>query len=389
MARIGIYLEPGGVTGGAQTHAAVLAEWLSQRHDVDFIVRQKPIDLAFLGQMSQTDLRNVRLRVLDQAGWTDSPVIPWQYDLFIPFVHLLPPACPAPHGVLMVLFPWRDKREMWPWSAPAPGRLQLRQRLRLSYHEWRWQRLFSGYQACTANSRFTQGWLERRWGISSSVVYPPVLLPVEARARERRPEILSVGRFSPNANSKRQLDLIGAYQALSRQDPSLERWRYLSVGGVSDNAPERNYFDECQALARDSSVVVRANLSATELHQCLGDATIFWHGAGYGTDEVAVPQHQEHFGMVTVEAMAHGCVPIVVRRGGQPEIVDHGVNGFLWESLEDLGELTLRCVKDPILCGQLAARARIDAGRYSRDAFIAAMSQVLPRQFVGDRAAGR
>ena len=95
MARIGIYLEPGGVTGGAQTHVAVLAEWLSQRHDVDFIVRQKPIDLAFLGQMSQTDLRNVRLRVLDQAGWTDSPVIPWQYDLFIPFVHLLPPACPG------------------------------------------------------------------------------------------------------------------------------------------------------------------------------------------------------------------------------------------------------------------------------------------------------
>ncbi len=35
-------------------------------------------------------------------------------------------------------------------------------------------------------------------------------------------------------------------------------------------------------------------------------------------------------GMTTPEAMSAGCVPVVIRKGGQPEIVRHGLDGFLW-----------------------------------------------------------
>jgi glycosyltransferase involved in cell wall biosynthesis len=49
----------------------------------------------------------------------------------------------------------------------------------------------------------------------------------------------------------------------------------------------------------------------------------------------------EHFGMTTLEAMVCGCIPIVINKAGQTEIVEHGISGFLWNTLDELIELTL------------------------------------------------
>jgi L-malate glycosyltransferase len=382
VSRIGIYLEPSskGVTGGAQRHAAVLAEWLSRRHDVELIVRLAPFDLAELGRISQTDLGNVQLRVLNRPGWDVVPAIPWEYDLFIPFVHLLPPVCPAPRGVLMVLFPWHDKQEMWPWSAAPPAGWGLRHRLRLFHHERRWRRVFGGYQVCTANSKFTQSWIRRRWGLDSTVVYPPVLVPPHEPPTGRQNAILSAGRFSPTGNSKRQRELIQAYRMLEQREPGLAGWQYWCVGGVADNPEEQRYFEDCVAAAEGGSVQVLRNLSSSDLERRFSEAALFWHGAGYGVDESRFPQHLEHFGMATVEAMARGCVPIVMRRGGQTEVVEHGSNGFLWETVDELHEATVQCIRDSSLRARLARQGRLDAQKFSREAFISAMSALMPAE---------
>jgi L-malate glycosyltransferase len=378
--RIGIYLEQSsrGVTGGAQTQAAVLAEWLSQRHNVELIVRVAPFDLAELGRLSHTDLGDVRLRVLNRDGWDTVPTIPWEYDLFIPFLHLLPPVCPAPRGVLVVLFPWHDKQQMWPWSASSSARAGMRHRLRLLYHERRWRRVFAGYQVCTANSKFTQSWIRRRWGLESTVVYPPVLVPPHEPPSDRQHAILSAGRFSPTGSSKCQRELIQAYRALEKKETGMAGWRYWCVGGVSDHPDERRYFEDCVAAAEGGSIQVLPNLTPADLERRFSEAALFWHGAGYGVDESRFPQRLEHFGMATVEAMARGCVPIVVRRGGQPEIVEDGSNGFLWETPDEFHEATVRCVRDSGLRERLARQGRVDAQRFSREAFIAAMSALLP-----------
>ena len=78
-----------------------------------------------------------------------------------------------------------------------------------------------------------------------------------------------------------------------------------------------------------------------------------FRAAGYGVDEAAYPQNLEHFGIVTVEAMSYGCVPVVINKGGQAEIVQHGVNGFLWNSLEELAEYTLLLAQNEPLRAQI------------------------------------
>src|SRR5260370_621248 len=77
-----------------------------------------------------------------------------------------------------------------------------------------------------------------------------------------------------------------------------------------------------------------------------GQSAIYWHAAGLGNDDAAHPEQTEHFGITTVEAMAAGCVPVVINKAGQRETVEHGVSGFLWDTPDELQRYTARLIED-------------------------------------------
>ena len=49
--------------------------------------------------------------------------------------------------------------------------------------------------------------------------------------------------------------------------------------------------------------------------------------------------------MTVVESMAAGAVPVVYKAGGHKEIVEDGVDGYLWESVDELFEKTIALIK--------------------------------------------
>ena len=59
----------------------------------------------------------------------------------------------------------------------------------------------------------------------------------------------------------------------------------------------------------------------------------------------------------TVEAMAAGCIPVVINKGGQPEIVEHGQSGFLWDTLSELQAQTLELINNPDLTKKISKNA--------------------------------
>ncbi len=77
--------------------------------------------------------------------------------------------------------------------------------------------------------------------------------------------------------------------------------------------------------------------------------------------------------------MASGCVPVVIGKGGQTEIVSHGENGYLWYSLEDLKKYTLLVIKDGALRNSLAHAATISLEKFNRKNFEAQIDKVLKR----------
>ena len=200
------------------------------------------------------------------------------------------------------------------------------------------------FRSVVANSAFTARWIERRWGRPARVLHPPVF-PIPPR--EKRPWIVAVGRFAGGGRSKRQVEMIEVFRTAD-----IPGWELHLVGTAQD--PE--YVRRATEAARGLPVVFHLDASRAELEEICGAASLFWHFTGVGEDAEAAPERMEHFGIATAEAMSAGAVPVVVARGGQPEIVEEA--GVLWETLEECAEATRRLCEDGALRARLGEVAR-------------------------------
>ncbi|MBU3956793.1 glycosyltransferase family 4 protein [Patescibacteria group bacterium] len=217
--------------------------------------------------------------------------------------------------------------------------------------------------AVICNSRFTKKFIDKEYGVKSKVIYPPVAVK-EFKPGEKKNIILSVGRFSRLMQSKRQDVLIDVFRQMSEE---LKDWQLILAGGTDVGKDEA--FDKLKKKAKNLPVKIIENSPFSELKKLYAQAKIFWTAAGFGVDENQKPERVEQFGIVTVEAMAAGCVPVVINKGGQPEIVNHNQNGLLWNSQKELIKQTLKVIKDEKLRERLAQAAQKRAQDFSQAHF--------------------
>ncbi len=389
--KIGIYNEPAGdPVGGSEYLVALLAGGLARSHEVELLHHRTTLTKKRLAEHSAADLSAVAVRYVapesktrkqsrnpcrrldDARTWHASLSQP--YELFINSTHGVPPFCHARWGVLLVLFPLFKRPDVWPrTNDSANSGLQIRRVLRRCYDDWEWNKRFRTYQMKLAISHYTQTWTKRWWGIDCDVLYPPV--DTDSRIVEKSNTILSVGRFTAAGVLKKHLEMLTAFRQL---EPTLpEKWEYLSVGALGNTPADQDYFENLHQLAMGGRVRLLAELPRPEVKAIFEQARIFWHATGYGEDDAKRPELAEHFGIATVEAMGAGCVPVVINKGAQPEIVQHGVSGFLWETLDELKEYTLRLVRDEPLRLKMADAARERARFFSRKKFVERFESLL------------
>jgi glycosyltransferase involved in cell wall biosynthesis len=65
---------------------------------------------------------------------------------------------------------------------------------------------------------------------------------------------------------------------------------------------------------------------------------------------------------------------VVINKGGQPEIVQHGHNGFVWNSLDELRKYTQLLADDAQLWTEMSAAARRRAQDFGRSRFVERLS---------------
>lgn len=228
------------------------------------------------------------------------------------------------------------------------------------------QAYLRSYDLIASNSTFTAGWVERLWGRSSQILYPPVN-PV-APAPRKDPIILSLGRFFDPAygHCKKQLELVQAMRALVERGGA-PGWELHLVGGVSNQ--DRDYAMRVRAEAVGLPVHVHMNATGALVSDLLARASIYWHAGGLGEDPELHPDRFEHFGIAVVEALSAGAVPVVFGAAGPAEIVEPEVSGLHFADVPGLVAATERLVADPDLLRRLSDGARARAGHFGPDAF--------------------
>jgi glycosyltransferase involved in cell wall biosynthesis len=218
--------------------------------------------------------------------------------------------------------------------------------------------VYRSYTRTTTNSRYTASWLRRWWGVDSEVIEPPVISRT-LTSKAKRPEIVSVGRFFTEGHGKKQLDLVAAFRRLHKQD--LRGWRLVLIGGADEPA----YVDQVRAAARGLPVDIHTDVAEHQAEELKDRASVVWHAAGYGESPARHPGRFEHFGMAVAEGMAAGAVPVVLDGGGLREIVQHGLHGFRWRTIDELCEYTLRLVRDARLREDMGVAAKTHVQQWS------------------------
>lgn len=359
--KVGLYLQTdsNGI-GGACFWIACLASHLSRQHEVTVLHHKQQLGIEELAAFTGQDLSAVRMQLLpagECAAWhrrggTDVTALSQGFDVFVTMTHLIPPACAAKIGVLIVLFPLEPQNHVWPWSESG-SRLSPRRMLQEWRHGQRWRQVFGSYGVRTSLSTFCQDWVRRLWHTDSEVLYPPSAFA--SPAAEREAAVISIGRFAVEGVSKHQLELARMF----RDDvaPHAPGWRYACVGSLDPQSEGRRYWQDVLSVAKQAPIDVLDNLPRAQLSERVGRAKVFWHAAGLTVDEARQPQLCEHFGHVTVEAMSAGCVPVIIGKGGQKEIVRHEVDGFVCRSLEEMAQCTRRLIDDEPLRARMSGQA--------------------------------
>lgn len=220
------------------------------------------------------------------------------------------------------------------------------------------------------NSRFTATVHETHLPKNKSfVLYPPV--DIESfRPGNKEDIILSVARFDSPSHSKRQDILIDAFKILNKSNPHYQLFLAGGSHGASDT------LENLKNKAGSLPIKFLVNPDFDKLKNLYAKSKFFWHAAGFEIDETKDPEKVEHFGMTTVEAMSAGCIPVVMARGGQKEIISEN-NGFLFEDISSLAKQTEKLIKDKELSESYSKSAIQSAEKYSTKNFMNKISSLL------------
>jgi glycosyltransferase involved in cell wall biosynthesis len=381
--RVGIFAPGLLVYGGGEKYVCNIAEIFSREHDVDLIAFDIPERdvagvLKTLENRLNVNLGDVNLKVPAIPGiakknsfldrLTKSVALSKcskQYDLFInqlrePLFRL---PTRAKKNILIIQIPPTDA--ITPFLFGGAG-------LKLFVDS-----NFSTYDRIIIYSNFVRKAVEQKYGRNAEVLYPPIdIQPEHSILKERY--ILSVGRFFVGGHCKKQLEMIQAFKQLCK-DAELDQdhWEYHLIGGVRSDESSQLYKRKCEKEAESYPIFFHFDAPYDTIRDLYSSSTLFWHATGLNEDEIKHPERMEHFGIVTAEAMSYGCVPVVVGKGGQPEIVHHGLNGLLWNNIEELKENTLNLIQDPEKRAKMAKAAIETSRQFQTDRFEIKVKQLL------------
>lgn len=232
------------------------------------------------------------------------------------------------------------------------------------------------YNKIITISEFSREWIERYWGLSSDILYPPVSLNNFFVAKLKKNIIVNIGRFFVTGHCKKQLDMVRVFKRLV--DGGIKDWELHFIGSVSEGDLHRQYFEMVKEESAGYSVFFHNNAPFKELHEILSHAKIYWHATGLDENSEKYPIRLEHFGITTVEAMASGCVPVVINLGGQAEIVTEEC-GYLWNTREELLEYTKKLIKNSKLWKEKSQKAIERSRFFSIENFRKQLKDYLPR----------
>jgi len=335
--------------GGGERYMLTLASHFSKQYEVDIFWDDYKIK-APLSKFLKINLKNTNFsQNIFKKSLLSKHNLTKKYDVIFVLSDGSIPATFAKKNILHFQVPFTVSAN------------NLGNRIKLAKYKW-----------IIVNSHFTKKFIDKSYNIDSKVIYPPVDIKNYFSGKKEK-IILSVGRFSDTQlHNKRQEVLIEVFKELYKKE---SHWKLILVG--QSKKQDYKFVKKLKAMSKGLAIKIHENLDINKLRKIYSQSTIYWHATGFGEDEQKNPQKMEHFGISTVEASASGCIPIVINKGGQKEIVKSGKNGIVWETKTQLLESTLEIINNKEKLKKLANAAVVNSKKFSVARFIKNYEEII------------
>lgn len=335
--------------GGGERYTLTLAEHLSQKDwDVDLFWNDPKLKEKLASRLN-LNFNRVNFTPI-QKKLSEKWKMSHQYDLFFWLSDGSVPLLLAKKNILHFQVPFHGVGGKSAWN-----KIKLK-----NIH----------YIVC--NSFFTKKFIDKEYGVGSKVIYPPVDIE-KFKPGEKANLILSVGRFSQLLQAKRQDVLISVFKKMI--DEGLSNWKLILAGGTDIGG--KQYFNQLKREAKSYPIVFLENPEFRVIQKLYRQAKIFWSASGFGIDEDREPEKVEHFGIATVEAMAAGCVPLAIGKGGAKEVIEEGKTGFFWKDEEELIKKTQGLIIHPKKIPDLSTEVVKSSQKFSRERFCREFNEII------------
>lgn len=344
--KIAIYSPYLDTVGGGEKYILTIAEYLSESHDVDFLLGTHLYDLNIPATLEK--IKKLHDLNLSKVNFIKAPIgIGSSNTKRLSFLKKYNYLFYLTDGSI---FYSTAKNNILHIQSPIKNSGGIKNKIKLS-----------SWKLIIYNSNFTKSSVEKSWGRPGKVIYPPVSVE-EIKPLKKKKQILSVGRFFGFLKNKKHEFLIDAFKKLVKEN-NLDDWSLHLVGGATEG--DKPYIEELKNKAKGNKIFLYPNMPFNDLKKMYGESCIYWHATGFGEED---PTKMEHFGIVSVEAMAGGAVPVVINLGGQPEIVDQE-SGFLWNTEDEFLINTRQLIDDEKLMNKLSKAATRKAKFFSKEKF--------------------
>lgn len=175
-----------------------------------------------------------------------------------------------------------------------------------------------------ANSKFTQERMKRFLKISRShVIYPAVDTATYSqlsRNDSREDQVVTVGRFTREKN----LHLV---PEIASKCSDKIKFAIVTASAGTNNDLMDEFNHACKKYKVESRVTLHRNIPFEQKLEILKRSKVYLH---------LMPA--EHFGLALAEGCSAGCLPVVVKGGGQEEIVE-GIPHSIYDDLGHAADL--------------------------------------------------
>ena len=220
-----------------------------------------------------------------------------------------------------------------------------------------------------ANSMFTAMLSRHALGYVPEVLYPPV--DVEKAAAHGHEKELAISMFARFSAAKGWEFALNAFNDVVKKC-GLDKTQLYLLGAVNSSFEARyvkNLISLSEKLGIRNKIKVIVNPSLDKAYEILGKSMAFMH-----------VRPNEPFGIVVVEAMAVGSVPVVHRSGGPWfDIVNMGKYGYGFAGKEEAVESLCKILTSDREFSRMSRLARTRAMQFSYQIFKDKIKNIISR----------